>query len=75
MTFVEAKKCMRAKAAELAALVRARHVTYVGAENSIAGYAEGLCPGTDYTEAWKLYDYGIEQFGNFHSQNSSEKSP
>lgn len=70
MTLAEAKKLMAAKAAELAALVRSRHLTYVGAENSIAAYAEGLSPGTDYTEAWKLYDHGIEQFRRFHASAS-----
>lgn len=66
MKFKEAKKLMRDKAAELAAQVRECSLTYTGAENSIAGYAEGLSPGTDYTESWKLYDYGIEQFRKFH---------
>lgn len=73
MKLVEAQKMMAAKAAELAAMVRSRHITYAGAENSIAGYAEGLSPGSDYTEAWKLYDYGIERFRAFHSQGAEEE--
>ena len=70
MTHDEAKRLMQAKAAELAALVRARHLTYVGAENHIAAYSEGLAPGPQYGAAWKLYDYGIEEFAKFHRSES-----
>ena len=66
MTEAEAMQYMTAKAAELAALVRARHLTYVGAENHLAAYAEGLAPGPGFTQSWKLYDHGIEQLCKFH---------
>ena len=74
MTQDEAKKRMNAKAAELAALARAHHISYVGAENSIAAYAETLAPhdGTDYAHAWRLYDYGIERFRASHQQGGSD---
>ncbi len=77
----EAKKRMTAKAAELAALARAGHITYVGAENSVAAYAESLLPpnGPDYSIAWNLYDHGINQFRAFHRgppphEDTSEKT-
>ena len=62
---------MQAKAAELAAMVRSGHVTYVGAENTIARYAEKLCPG--HAESWRLYDYGIAQFRAFHEQTPPKR--
>lgn len=64
MTLEDAKTRMNAQAANLASLVRAGHITYVGAEHSIAAYAESLLPpnGPDYGAAWDLYDYGIQQF-------------
>ncbi|HSW83500.1 MAG TPA: hypothetical protein VLH12_08500 [Usitatibacter sp.] len=71
MTVEEARRRMTAVAAELAALVRAHHLSYVGAENKIAAHAEALAPagaaGDPYREAWKLYDHGIEQFRAFHA--------
>lgn len=68
---IDAKRKMQAKAAELAAMVKARYVSHEGAVNSIAAYSQELAPGTDYADAWKLYDYGIEQFRAWgHSGNS-----
>lgn len=76
MKLHEAKERMAAKAAELAALARSRHVTYVGAENEIARYSEQLAPGPDdYTDAWKLYDHGIERFRAFHASASGVLRP